>query len=49
MLTKYQFKVQGTVTRDGKDRDVERTTTVEIQDVGATKITVPEEAKGKIS
>jgi hypothetical protein len=49
VLTKYQYKVQGTVTFNGEDRDVDRTTTVEIQDVGATKVTVPDEAKGKIS
>ncbi len=48
-LTKYQFKVQGTVNRNGEDMDIDRTTTVEIKDVGATKITVPEEAKKKIS
>ena len=50
VLTKYQYKVQGTVkNRDGKDMDVDRTVTIEIQDVGATKVTVPDEAKGKIS
>jgi len=49
MITKYQVKVSGTVTRNGNDRDVDRTTTVEIKDVGATKITLPEEAKGKLS
>jgi hypothetical protein len=49
VLTKYQFKVQGTMNRDGEDMDIGRTTTVEIKDVGATKITVPEEAKKKMS
>ena len=50
MLTKYQYKVQGTVkNRDGEDMDVDRTTTVEIQDVGSTKVAVPDAAKGKIS
>jgi hypothetical protein len=49
MLTKFQYKVQGTVTRNGEDTDVQRTTTVEIQDVGTTKVTVPDEAKGKMS
>jgi hypothetical protein len=49
VLTKYQIKVSGTVTRNGTDRDVDRTTTVEIKDVGTTKITVPDEAKGKLS
>jgi len=48
VLTKFQTKVSGTVTRDGNDRDVDRTTTVEIKDIGATKITVPDEAKSKM-
>jgi len=48
-LTKYEFKVSGKVSFNGNDRDVDRTTTVEIKDVGTTKITVPEEAKKKMS
>jgi len=34
---------------NGEDRDVDRTTTVEIKDVGTTKIDVPEAAKKKLS
>jgi hypothetical protein len=34
---------------NGNDMDVDRTTTVEIKDVGTTKITVPEEASKKLS
>ncbi len=49
MITKYQYQVSGTVSRNGNDRDVDRTTTVEIKDVGATKITVPEQAKSKMT
>ena len=49
VLTKYQFKLQGTMNRNGEDMDIGRTTTVEIKDVGATKVTVPEEAKNKMS
>ncbi|MBM3836739.1 MAG: hypothetical protein FJ398_02045 [Verrucomicrobia bacterium] len=48
-LVKYEFKVSGTVSFGGNDRDVDRTTTVEIKDVGATKVNVPEEAKKKLS
>lgn len=48
-LSKYEYKVKGTISFDGNDRDVDRTTTVEIKDVGATKVTVPEEAKKKVS
>jgi hypothetical protein len=48
-LAKYEYKVSGTVSFGGEDRDVERTTTVEIKNVGETKIEVPEEAKKKIA
>jgi hypothetical protein len=47
-LAKYEYKVSGTVSFGGEDRDVERTTTVEIKNVGETKIEVPEEAKKKM-
>jgi hypothetical protein len=49
VLSKYELKVSGTVTRNGEDTDIDRTTTVEIKDIGATKITVPDEAKSKLS
>jgi hypothetical protein len=48
-LSKYQFKVTGTVSFNGNDRDVDRTTTVEIKDIGTTKIEVPADAKKKLS
>ena len=44
-LVKYQFHVQGTVSFNGNDRDVDRTTTVEIRDVNTTKIDVAAAAK----
>jgi len=47
-ISKYQIKVSGTVTRNGNDTDVDRTTTVEIKDVGTTTITLPDEAKSKL-
>jgi len=47
-LAKYQFHVQGTVSFNGNDRDVDRTTTVEIKDVNTTKIDVPDDAKKKL-
>jgi hypothetical protein len=50
VITKYQTKVSGTMkNRDGDDMDVDRTTTVEIKDIGATKITIPEEAQKKMT
>jgi hypothetical protein len=49
VISKYQTKVSGTMkNRDGDDMDIDRTTTVEIKDVGTTKITVPDEAKKKM-
>jgi hypothetical protein len=48
-LSKYEFKVQGKVTFNENERDVDRTTTVEIKDVGTTKVEVPEEARKKLS
>jgi hypothetical protein len=49
VVTKYEYKVSGTVSRGGDDTEVNRTTTVEIKDIGATKLTVPDEAKSKLS
>jgi hypothetical protein len=48
VLSKYELKLQGTINFNGEDRDMDRTTTVEIKDVGTTKIEVPEAAKKKI-
>jgi hypothetical protein len=48
MLVKYQTHVTGTVSFNGTDRDVDRTTTTEIKDVGTTKIEVPDDAKKKL-
>ena len=42
---KYQFHVQGTVSFNGNDRDIDRTTTVEIKDVNTTKIEVSDDVK----
>ena len=48
-VTKYQTKVTGKVEFNGESRDIERTTTIEIKDVGKTKIDVPDDAKKKLS
>lgn len=47
-LAKYQFTVQGTMSFNGNDREINRTTTVDIKDVGTTKVEVPEDAKKKL-
>ena len=44
-LVKYQYHVQGTVSFNGNDRDVDRTTTVAIKDVNTTKLDVAADAK----
>jgi hypothetical protein len=48
-LSRYQTKVTGKTTdRDGNPQDIDRTTTVEIKDIGSTKITVPDDVLKKI-
>jgi hypothetical protein len=49
VLSKYQYNVKGTVSFNGNDREQDRTTTVEIKDIGSTKVEVPEDAKKKLS
>jgi len=47
-LVKYEYNVQGKITVREQEREVNRTTTVELKDVGTTKFDVPEEAKKKL-
>lgn len=47
-LTKYQFHVTGSMSFNGNDMDMDRTTTVVIKDVGTTKVEVPDDAKKKL-
>jgi hypothetical protein len=49
VLTKFEFKVTGKVDFNGNEFDVDRATTVEVKEVGTTKLNVPEEAKKKLS
>jgi hypothetical protein len=49
VISKYEYKVKGTRTFNGNDTEVDRATTVEIKDVGTTKVDVPAEAKKKLS
>jgi len=48
-IAKFEFKIQGVVTINGDDREVDRTTTVEISKVGETKVAVPDGARKKLS
>ncbi len=47
-LVKYEFTVSGKVTFGDQERAINRTTTVEIKDVGTVKVELPEEAKAKL-
>jgi len=49
MLAKYEFKLKGKISFNGNEFPNERTTTVEINAAGTTKVEVPEEARKKIS
>lgn len=46
-IAKYELNVQGRMTmgQQGRDVEINRTTTVEISNVGSTKVEVPEDAK----
>jgi len=48
-LAKYSNHIEGSMKFGDNDVDIDRTTTTEIKDVGSTKVTVPEEAKKKLS
>jgi len=48
VLTKFSYHVSGTISTQNGDRDVDRTTTTEISDVGSTKVEIPDEAKKKL-
>jgi hypothetical protein len=47
-LSKYEYNLKGQMSFGGNDIDIDRTTTVEVKDVGSTKVEVPAEAKAKI-
>jgi hypothetical protein len=48
MLNKYELDVQCKVTRGDQESEFHRITTVEIKEVGTTKLEVPEGAKQKL-
>ena len=50
VLVKYEYKLSGkmTVGQNNQEIQINRTTTVEIKDVGTTKVEVPEDAKKKL-
>ena len=50
-LSKFEYQVQGTMKRPDSDEEtkINRTTTVEIKEIGTTKVTLPDEVKKKLS
>jgi hypothetical protein len=48
VLAKYEFKVQGKVEFNGNESEIERTSTIEIKKVDATRVEVPEDARKKL-
>jgi hypothetical protein len=49
VISKYEYSVKGSMEFNGNNFDIDRVTTVEIKDVGTTKLTVPDEVKKKLS
>lgn len=49
VITKYEFKLTAMMNWNGNDVPVDRASTVEIKDVGKTKLEVPDDAKKKVS
>ncbi len=49
LLSKLEFKIQGQLEFNGNEMDVDRDTTIEIKEVGTTKVAVPDEAKKKLT
>jgi len=47
-LTKYEINIQGKVSAGDRETDVNRTTTIEIKDIGTTKLELPDKAKQKM-
>ncbi len=49
VISKYEFTLRGAIAIGGMDHQIDRTSTVEIKDVGASKVTVPDEAAKKLA
>ncbi len=48
-LLNMSTRCKGTVSFNGNEMESDRTTTTEINEVGTTKVAVPEEAKKKLT
>lgn len=49
VVAKYAVKLSGSISFNGNEMNLDRTTTTEIKEVGTTKLEVPAEAKAKLS
>jgi len=49
ILSRYEYNLKGSMDFGGNAMDIDRTTGVDIKDVGTTKIVVPDDAKKKMS
>ncbi len=48
VVTKMVLHVTGTMSFNGNDNNIDRTTTTEFTDIGSTTVTIPPEAKAKL-
>jgi hypothetical protein len=48
LISKYEYGIEAVFSVEGSDREVKRTCTLEIKDVGATKVSIPEDAAKKL-
>ena len=48
LVSKYEFNLRATMSANGNERELNRTYTTEIKDIGTTKVVVPEEAAKKL-
>lgn len=48
-LSKYEMNVQGKMSFGDNEIQMDRTATVDVKDVGTTKVTIPDAAKKKVS
>jgi hypothetical protein len=49
VVSKYEFNLKGTITFGDNTNETDRTTTIEVNKVGDTKVNIPEAAKKKLS
>jgi hypothetical protein len=49
VLSKVEYSVKGSISFNGNDVDVDRSTTMQIKDVGTTKVIIPKDAREKLS